>query len=114
MQSGCASWSVLPNGAVNAPPGSGLGSRSQGVPDVRRGLLALRVVPPPGYGYCFTYIKNWGPRMRRLKFLPFALLLTACAHAPVQTGAPRWTYIGNDPEGTQNISMLPQSSDKKN
>src|SRR5690348_8694180 len=51
--------------------------------------------------------------MRRMTFLPIALLLAACAHAPVQTGAPRWTYIGNDPEGTQNISMLPQGNDKK-
>jgi len=52
--------------------------------------------------------------MRRLPLAIFTLLIAACAHGPAQTGSARWTYIGNDPDGTQNISMLPQSSDKKN
>ena len=53
--------------------------------------------------------------MRSLLLLVSAALLAACAaHGPVQNGAPRWAYIGNDPDGTQNISMLPQSSDRKN
>ncbi|MGE5623923.1 MAG: surface-adhesin E family protein [Bacillota bacterium] len=51
--------------------------------------------------------------MRRLMLLPLVLWLVACAHGPAQGTAARWTYIGNDPDGTQNISMLPQSTDKK-
>lgn len=52
--------------------------------------------------------------MRSLSLLISTALLTACAaHAPVPASAPRWTYIGNDPDGTQNISMLAQGSDRK-
>lgn len=52
--------------------------------------------------------------MRRLTFLLLAAGLTACAsHGPLPTAPDRWTYLGNDPDGTQNIYMRVQSSDKK-
>jgi hypothetical protein len=52
--------------------------------------------------------------MRSLPLLISTALLAACAaHGPVPGNAPRWTYIGNDPDGTQNISMLAQSNDRK-
>ena len=52
--------------------------------------------------------------MRSLLLLPLLALFTACAsHAPLPTAPDRWTYLGNDPEGTQNIYMRLQGSDKK-
>ena len=52
--------------------------------------------------------------MRRLTLLLLAAGLTACAsHGPLPTAPDRWTYLGNDPDGTQNIYMRVQSSDKK-
>lgn len=52
--------------------------------------------------------------MRSLSLLMTIALLAACAtHGPAPGSAPRWTYIGNDPDGTQNISMLAQGSDRK-
>lgn len=52
--------------------------------------------------------------MRRLLFLLLPILLAACAsHGPLPTIPDRWTYLGNDPDGTQNIYMRLQSSDKK-
>ena len=52
--------------------------------------------------------------MRSLSLLISTALLAACAsHGPVPGAAPRWTYIGNDPDGTQNISMLAQGNDRK-
>jgi hypothetical protein len=44
-----------------------------------------------------------GIALRRLALPLFAGLLTACAHAPAAPQAQRWTYLGNDPDGTQNI-----------
>ena len=52
--------------------------------------------------------------MHRLPFLLSVALLAACAsHAPLPTAPDRWTYLGNDPDGTQNIYMRLQGSDKK-
>lgn len=52
--------------------------------------------------------------MRRLTLIFCLGLLTACAsHAPLVTALDRWTYLGNDPDGTQNIYMRPVSSDQK-
>jgi len=52
--------------------------------------------------------------MRRLPFLLIVALLAACAsHGPLTTAPDRWTYLGNDPDGTQNIYMRLQSTDKK-
>lgn len=52
--------------------------------------------------------------MRRLTFLSLAAVLSACAsQGPLPTAADRWTYLGNDPDGTQNIYMRMQSADKK-
>jgi hypothetical protein len=44
-----------------------------------------------------------GIALRRLAWPLLAGLLTACAHAPAAPAAQRWTYLGNDPDGTQNI-----------
>lgn len=52
--------------------------------------------------------------MRRLEFLLCTILLVGCAtHGSAPAGAPGWTYIGNDPDGSQNISMLRQGGDPK-
>ena len=53
--------------------------------------------------------------MRRLQLLLSIALLAGCAalHGTAPAGAARWTYIGNDPAGTQNISMLRQGGDNK-
>jgi hypothetical protein len=52
--------------------------------------------------------------MRSLMLPLSAALLAACAaHAPLSAGKDKWTYIGNDPDGTQNISMRLQGTDKK-
>ena len=57
-----------------------------------------------------------GFALRRLAPPLLAALLGACAaHAPVQGDqAQSWTYLGNDPDGTQNIFMRNLSTDKKN
>ncbi len=44
-----------------------------------------------------------GIALRRLAWPLLAGLLTACAHTPAAPAAQRWTYLGNDPDGTQNI-----------
>lgn len=52
--------------------------------------------------------------MRLLTPPCLAALLGACAaHAPLVTGNERWTYLGNDPDGTQNIYMRLQDFDRK-
>ncbi|HSN17239.1 MAG TPA: surface-adhesin E family protein, partial [Gammaproteobacteria bacterium] len=55
-----------------------------------------------------------GSALRRLAPLLLSALLGACAHAPVSGGDPhQWTYLGNDPDGTQNIYIRELSTDKK-
>jgi len=56
-----------------------------------------------------------GFALRRLAPPLLAALLGACAaHAPVSGDqTQRWTYLGNDPDGTQNIYMRAASADKK-
>jgi len=55
-----------------------------------------------------------GFALRRLAPPLLAASLAACAaHAPVASGPGKWAYLGNDPEGTQNIYMRGQSVDKK-
>ena len=71
-----------------------------------------RVVPPAGYGYCFTYAVS-GYLMRLTLLLSLGLLAACASHAPLATAPDRWTYLGNDPEGTQNIYMRGEGSDKK-
>ena len=52
--------------------------------------------------------------MRRLLYLLLPAALAACAsHGPLPGAPERWTYLGNDPDGTQNIYMRVQSSDTK-
>lgn len=52
--------------------------------------------------------------MRSLTLLPLLAVLAACAsHSPLPTDPDRWTYLGNDPDGTQNIYMRLQGADKK-
>jgi len=52
--------------------------------------------------------------MRSLTLLILALALSACLpYAPRPSEEGHWTYIGNDPDGTQNIFMRVQSTDKK-
>lgn len=49
--------------------------------------------------------------MGRLTLILFAMLLGACAGQVARTGTDdRWTYIGNDADGTQNIFMRAQSA----
>ena len=51
---------------------------------------------------------------RLILLLSAAVLLAACASpGPLPTAPDRWTYLGNDPDGTQNIYMRVQGSDKK-
>ncbi len=55
-----------------------------------------------------------GIALRRLTLPLVAALLGACAyHPPVTDNPTRWTYLGNDPDGTQNIYMRLQPGDKK-
>ena len=56
-----------------------------------------------------------GIALRHLALLLLAALLGACAHAPVSSSVEgqKWAYLGNDPEGTQNIYMRGLSTDKK-
>ena len=55
-----------------------------------------------------------GFALRRLAPPLLAASLAACAaHAPVASGPAKWAYLGNDPDGTQNIYMRGQSVDKK-
>src|SRR5579859_1178397 len=43
-----------------------------------------------------------------------AASLAACAaHAPVASGPGKWAYLGNDPDGTQNIYLRGLTTDKK-
>ena len=52
--------------------------------------------------------------MSRLTLLLLTALLGACAVQPARTGSgERWTYIGNDADGTQNILMRAQSAERK-
>src|ERR1700733_3878534 len=44
-----------------------------------------------------------GIALRSAAFALAAGLLTACAHAPSAPNGQIWTYLGNDPDGTQNI-----------
>lgn len=57
-----------------------------------------------------------GIAWRPLTLPLLAALLGACAFHPLTPSpdsATRWTYLGNDPDGTQNIYMRMQSVDKK-
>ena len=56
-----------------------------------------------------------GFALRRLAPPLLAALMAACAaHAPVNGAQQQgWTYLGNDPDGTQNIFMRAPSADKK-
>src|SRR5512146_432075 len=72
-----------------------------------------RVVPPPAYRYCFRYERP-GTCMPRLTLILLAAALSACVGQSPRTGsADRWTYIGNDPDGTQNIFMRAQTAERK-
>ncbi len=52
--------------------------------------------------------------MRCLLSLLLLAALAACAsHGPLPSAPDRWIYLGNDPDGTQNIYMRVQSSDTK-
>ena len=52
--------------------------------------------------------------MHRLTFILLAMLLCACAGQTARTGTQeRWTYIGNDPDGTQNIFMRAQTAERR-
>ena len=51
--------------------------------------------------------------MRLTLLLPLGLLAACASHAPLATAPDRWTYLGNDPEGTQNIYMRAQDSGKQ-
>jgi len=55
-----------------------------------------------------------GFALRRLAPPLLAASLAACAaHAPVASGPGKWAYLGNDPDGTQNIYMRGLTTDKK-
>ncbi len=59
--------------------------------------------------------------MYRLTALLLIATLAACAHAPTPDATPapgsppaeNWTYLGNDADGTQNISMQAEGTDKR-